>query len=518
MPPLFYLSYARADSQREYLERFFFDLSDSVRIRLRLRLSQQVAFYDRESRDSNVQWIGPLADALRNSKALVCLTSPSVFSSERCGREWQLFQDRIDSHSAESPSAKYAIIPVPWVPSMEMPRIVSRAFQAIFGAEFATVGEVGVLRMLQSPKEYRDEYLRLTDFLAELVVSAVNEIDLPPLENLPRQEDVQNAFLVNQTAGTPAGGMVEPTDKFKVVIVDNEEAVRDLLVEVAIFADFDAVGFAEGEKALYEILNDHSAGELPDLIVIDLELEPGKMQGMELIASLVRKNIYSSILAVSGNRTPNGLLNAFEVGASDTESKPFELDQFTNKMRRLASIGRKRRLHRESGDLTLTDLTRIHRPVFLSHFHEDMYKANGLRVKIEDLGIPVWYAPITLEPGREWLTMLKRGIDEARMFMALITEDYLQSKTCVAEFSRFYDRLTSDNTENPPCFLSVLYGDPSMLDLNPLIKRQIKKYQWITVTPNTIVDAYTEILLTVQRCLNAGSDRRPSWPFTPRRF
>jgi hypothetical protein len=125
---------------------------------------------------------------------------------------------------------------------MEMPRIVTRAFQAIFGAEFAAVGEVGVLRMLQSPKEYRDEYLRLTDFLAELVVSAVNEIDLPPLDNLPRQEDVQNAFLVNQTAGTPGGGMVQSDDKFKVVIVDNEEAVRDLLVEVAIFADFEAMG------------------------------------------------------------------------------------------------------------------------------------------------------------------------------------------------------------------------------------------------------------------------------------
>jgi len=64
VPFYFYLSFARSDAglHTDYVKRFFDDLSDFIRIKLRLPHGEPVGFLDRrESRTSD--WAGQLAQA-----------------------------------------------------------------------------------------------------------------------------------------------------------------------------------------------------------------------------------------------------------------------------------------------------------------------------------------------------------------------------------------------------------------------------------------------------------------------
>jgi DNA-binding response OmpR family regulator len=295
------------------------------------------------------------------------------------------------------------------------------------------------------------------------------------------------------------------SEKLKVVIIEDDDDVRNFMVAAARFSGFDASGYSEVERVLFEIIRDpFKQNSMPDLFVVDLELKAGRLQGMALINELADRHIPSAVLAVSGNLPSENLLKAIKAGASATAIKPFDLIDLTKEMRRLADLGRKRRQYKASGKLDLTDPTRAHRLVFLSHSTQNKRTANGLVRKIEDTQIAVWYAPTTLKPGTDWFSELQSRIDQATVFIALITENYLSSPICVAEFNRFCERLESE-TANPPLLVPILYGDPSILNSNPLIKHQIEKYQWIRMSPERIVDAYTLILMTVQQAVKGFS-------------
>jgi hypothetical protein len=56
MPPYFYLTCSRFDAHRDPVERFVFDLSDAVRIKLRLANRERVGFYERRSTDRGSGW------------------------------------------------------------------------------------------------------------------------------------------------------------------------------------------------------------------------------------------------------------------------------------------------------------------------------------------------------------------------------------------------------------------------------------------------------------------------------
>ncbi len=186
-PPYFFLSYARADiNDGPYLKTFFTDLRHEVRTRCGLN-ADEVGFLDTTSIQAGQAWSDELANALGKSRTFVAICSRTFFASEYCGREWQVFSDRLRA-TADLP----ALLPVIWTPLRPPPTILARLQynHEDLGACYAANG----LRYLLQLKRNHDEYQEFLVALAERIVHLAEESPLPPMRKAPDFHLVRNAF------------------------------------------------------------------------------------------------------------------------------------------------------------------------------------------------------------------------------------------------------------------------------------------------------------------------------------
>ena len=140
--------------------------------------------------------------------------------------------------------------------------------------------------------------------------------------------------------------------RYQAVVIDDNDGLRKLLVECLLFSDVEVEGFAEAEEFLRRLspLNQSPTVVVPDLVIVDLELKPKKMQGLELIADLVKRDIASEIVAITGHHSSSTLVeNAMCFGAAAIFTKPFgDIWAFVQRLEQIARIGQNRRLSRSA--------------------------------------------------------------------------------------------------------------------------------------------------------------------------
>ena len=99
----FFLSYSRRDAlesgkkENIWFVKFRDDLIRDVAREAKLATSvppEDVGFYDRDAIKTGDHWSETLATALQCSNVMVCLYSPNYFTSEYCGKEFQVFSER----------------------------------------------------------------------------------------------------------------------------------------------------------------------------------------------------------------------------------------------------------------------------------------------------------------------------------------------------------------------------------------------------------------------------------------
>ena len=119
-----------------------------------------------------------------------------------------------------------------------------------------------------------------------------------------------------------------------VMLVDDNDLVREVLKELLIEADYDVLVVNNGQQAI----SGYRASK-PDVIVTDI-LVPG-IAGIELIRYLRREAPALPILVISGGGATeqNLLQQATEAGASATLTKPFTLARFTEIVSELLEAG-----------------------------------------------------------------------------------------------------------------------------------------------------------------------------------
>lgn len=291
---------------------------------------------------------------------------------------------------------------------------------------------------------------------------------------------------------------------FKALVVDDSEPVRSTLVNLLAKIGITAQAYETAEELLCYLFPTAviELSDMPDLIIIDLQLKKDFMQGFELISELVspRKNVPSSLMAISGNVPPAKFFDEIiAFGAAVLLPKPFGIQDFCPRAKRLAEIGKNRRLiriEREQCRLNHRDQSRIHRPVFISYAHEDEQLANGIRIHIESLGIDVWYGPTTLDVGDEWQSEISAGVDNTSVFLPIITDHFLSSPMCLEELSRFQNRRDSEEQGN--LLLLPIVGNLSSRGRTHKIFRTIaEKYHYIECQPH-IIDCLTSLTMPIQ--------------------
>lgn len=295
--------------------------------------------------------------------------------------------------------------------------------------------------------------------------------------------------------------------KYKAVFLDDDAGVREFVVDWLRVTDFDAKVYSEAERLLADLFFDGAPVEaMPDLLLLDMQLEKGKMKGIDLLDELIEHDVPTEILVVSGQTSSNDILEAIKMGAASGITKPFDnLYEVARKMELLAETGKRRRLFKMGFGRGEMDTSRQVRPVFLSYSSKDKQIANGIRRNLERRDIPVWYAPATIEIGEDWISRIGDGIDQATIFLPVITDNYIESRPCIGELTRFYCRMERHEAPNLTV-LPVLAGISESGKRHSNISPIIDQYQYLDLSvPERYLDRLTVLLGRIQMILDRNS-------------
>jgi len=160
-------------------------------------------------------------------------------------------------------------------------------------------------------QENQARALRVTDFVRrglslDVLVEGVNRVVQQPMK---RQ---------SPSGGKEQSGPVADTGE-TVLVVDDEQLVRDLLVQFLSLRGYRAFGVKDGSTALSSVKQGP-----PDLILLDLML-PG-MNGVEVLRRLRAENFTGAVIIVTGSYDEELLQEAWALHPQEVISKPIDLE------------------------------------------------------------------------------------------------------------------------------------------------------------------------------------------------
>jgi DNA-binding response OmpR family regulator len=139
-------------------------------------------------------------------------------------------------------------------------------------------------------------------------------------------------------------------DTMKILVVDDDELIREILSEILKAHGFLDVTMAEsGEDALSKVA---AAGAPFDIFMFDIQM-PG-MDGIELCRQVRSFDIYrkSPVIMITAMNDKEYVDNAFRAGATDYVTKPFDTTELVTRLRLAERLSQEtRRAERASGSV-----------------------------------------------------------------------------------------------------------------------------------------------------------------------
>jgi two-component system response regulator MprA len=118
-------------------------------------------------------------------------------------------------------------------------------------------------------------------------------------------------------------------ERMKILVVDDERAVRDSLRRALELEGYDVDLAADGEEALERL---HSNGEV-DAVILDI-LMP-RMDGLEVCRRLRREGHRLPVLMLTARDEVENRVAGLDAGADDYVTKPFALEELLARLRAL---------------------------------------------------------------------------------------------------------------------------------------------------------------------------------------
>ncbi len=110
--------------------------------------------------------------------------------------------------------------------------------------------------------------------------------------------------------------------KALVLVVDDEQSIRNLLREFLTRDNHDVVEAASAEEALEKLEE-----VLPDLVIVDMKMP--RMDGMALIEEARKRDPSLSVIMLTGHGTVETAVEAMRRGAVDFVEKPITIERFS---------------------------------------------------------------------------------------------------------------------------------------------------------------------------------------------
>jgi excisionase family DNA binding protein len=134
-----------------------------------------------------------------------------------------------------------------------------------------------------------------------------------------RQRGGGRAAAASETTTTPPAPR-SATDRPRILVVDDESSIRDLLAKTLALAEYDVDTAADGRAAL-ERLRLYPY----DLLIADLKM-PG-IDGLSVIREAKRLKTDLPVIIITGYSTETAAIEAVNLGVSGYLTKPFRVPQ-----------------------------------------------------------------------------------------------------------------------------------------------------------------------------------------------
>lgn len=118
----------------------------------------------------------------------------------------------------------------------------------------------------------------------------------------------------------------------KILIVDDEAGIRDVIKEYCLFEDYDVLEAEDGQRAL-DILKNNS-----DIDIIVLDIMMPKMDGYTTLKE-IRKITSVPVIMLSARSEEYNKLLSFELGVDDYVTKPFSPKELIARIKAVTARG-----------------------------------------------------------------------------------------------------------------------------------------------------------------------------------
>lgn len=199
--PWFFLSYASVDPAHDtHVAEFHSHLVTELRAVAHLKKTivpdSDVGFLDTGMGNGTI-WPEALASALRKCRVLVCLYSEGYFESVPCGKEFTIFNSRIDDwvEADQTRQRPALIMPVLWLPPEDFHKTCPSALSSIhYADDFSDVlvkaGGLYFVKKHGMPGDY-DKFV---SYLAKEIYRVANPPVVPTLTKVTPFDQVESAF------------------------------------------------------------------------------------------------------------------------------------------------------------------------------------------------------------------------------------------------------------------------------------------------------------------------------------
>jgi DNA-binding NtrC family response regulator len=114
----------------------------------------------------------------------------------------------------------------------------------------------------------------------------------------------------------------------RVLVVDDEEAIRELLTDYLNKFGYEVVCAADGQEAMQKYMKGHF-----DIVLSDFVMSP--MDGLELLGEIRKMDPDATFIMITGYPSIDSAMEAMKRGARDYITKPFNIDEIRLKMERV---------------------------------------------------------------------------------------------------------------------------------------------------------------------------------------
>lgn len=114
----------------------------------------------------------------------------------------------------------------------------------------------------------------------------------------------------------------------KILIIDDEDIMRNCLCDVLTDDGYSVEGAREGQEGIRLFENNPS-----DIVILDVKM-PG-ISGMEVLKMIKSKNSTAQVVMITGYATVQTAVECMKLGAYDYLTKPFDMNQIREVIRQI---------------------------------------------------------------------------------------------------------------------------------------------------------------------------------------